>query len=296
MNRPRPWAAFGSGLLQAIRQWPLWLPFYGLLLLLAGLLLWPLEKGLVDLLGHRLAAWEVADGVDVWWLTEALLGPGQESAGSLAAQVFFLLLPAWPFFLSLPFTLLSGGLLNALAGSDRTDWRRFGEGVRRYAGPFTLLLLLEVAALEVGLFLLIILAVVLLQVVGLPGGILVAGLVLVCLGVGLFLLLPWWFGYARVFAVLEKRRHVLQVLGRSGAFLWRNLGPAAGLELGLFFLLLLWSLLYALLKAPLPGTWWPALILLQQVAVLGRIGIRVVRFAGEVYLVREAAPSAEEAG
>jgi hypothetical protein len=41
--------------------------------------------------------------------------------------------------------------------------------------------------------------------------------------------------------------------------------------------------------AHLPLGWWPVVLLVQQAFILGRLGVRLVRLAGGVALVRELA-------
>jgi hypothetical protein len=286
---------------------------------MAGLLLLPLEGALLDWLGRRTAAWDLADGLDLWMVLETALqiadqGGLLEMAGPWSI-IILISLPAWPFVLSLPFALLSGGVLQVLSlstatpgsvsqssgetvrdangprGPSPTHWHRFWQGSRRYARPFTLLSLLETLLVEASLVFLAAILGLSLAVGGMVG-MLAGAIVAIVFGVALVLAIPWWFGYARVIAVVEEERRVLRLLSRSASFLWKNLGPAAILDLLNVPLAWLLLLLHQLLALPIPQSWWIALFLLQQTHIFGRVGARVVRMSSELRLVqgRQEAP------
>ncbi len=274
------WWAFRAGLGEALRRWPIALLFYLVLVLFAGLLLLPLVQGLSDWIGQRLAAADLAEGLPGWLLVEI----GFRPPGFLlpALRVALLALPAWPFVMALPFVVLGGGALAVYAGgSNRSLGKHFWRGVAHYALPFSLLLLLEVVALEIVLGL----ALVLTAALALTGT-LWAPLIPLPLVVAVLMALLWWFEYARVQAVVGPDRHVLRVLGRSAAFLRRNLGPAASLALFNFLLGLLPYLPYYLLARLLSEPWWVGQALLQQLLVLALVGTRLARMAGQVRLVQ----------
>jgi len=275
-----------------LRYWPLVLLFYAALLLLSGLLLLPLARALLGWLGHNLAAAEVAEGLPAWLVVEELMALVRDpvAAGPAGDWPFFLLLslPAWPFFLALPSTILSAGAIAVYAGdTPRTDWRRLGRGIVRYAPLFILLLFMQVALYELALVLTVLLTVLVVVVSGSPWSILLVTPLL-----ALFIVaIPWWFEYARVLAVVEDQRHAFRALGRAGAFLSRRLGPAAVLALYHLVLLLLPYLLSFLLTSLVPNRWWVLLIVVQQATVLLLLAARLARLAGQVALVQSCARS-----
>lgn len=302
------WWAFTSGLYRALRHWPLWLLFYLVVVVLAILVLLPLEQALVRHFGHSLAAWEVAEGIPAWLVGQiAREAPAQGE--TIAATVWWIVLslPAMPLVFSLPFAVLGAGALTAYTEDSR---KRFWPAVARYLGSFTLLVILEAAMLEVVVVLGLFLggaAAGVLAVFGVRTAsgslsavlLVLAGIVLtlvVLVLVALLLLIPWWFEYARALAVVRGQRHVLRVLGQSAAFLRHNLGPAAGLALLGFFLFFVPYLAYGLLTAFIPTSWWPAHIVLEQLLVVAIVGTRLARMAAQVRLVQARGVPARQAG
>ncbi|MBN1485833.1 MAG: hypothetical protein JXA37_14055 [Chloroflexia bacterium] len=288
-----PWIAFKQGFVRALRRWQIWPLFYLANVLLSGLLLWPLARLLLDWLGHSLSAAELADGLDSWLLADLLYQLGTP-AGSreFGLAPWLLTLPLWPLLLSLPFVVLGGGALETYGRplAEQGLWRLFWSGVRRYAWPFALLLLLEVLLSELSMGLGLLLVALVGSLLG-QAGWTIAGAVVLALWVGLSLLLRWWIGYARIMGVLQQERRPGPMLRSSAAFLRRNLGPAAGLSLLHFPLAFLLSLLYGLLNLPRPPCWWVLQVLLQQLFVLGRLGLHLARLSTEVRLVQGRWPS-----
>lgn len=290
MRQIGPWTAFRAGLTLALRYWPLWLLLYAVLMVLAGLLLLAVEPILIDWIGHRLAAWELADGLDAWLMTETLRQLAEEGGlpgvGGGRGGLVLLSLPAWPFLLSLPFATLGGGILALYRDAAlKIDWGHFWTEAGRYAPPFILLLFLEVLLLEGVSLLCLILIGFLFSVAGLVAGA-TGGFIAILLLAAMYLLVPWWFTYARIIAVVDRRRHIWRALGQAVAFLWKHLGPVAGLDLINFLLPIGFTLLYSLCRLPLPRSWWVALVLLQQLLMIGRIGTRLVRLSSETVLVQ----------
>ena len=278
-RRRGAWWSFWTGLRQTLRCWPLCILFYIVLALFAGLLLLPLAKAMIDWIGYRLAAHEMAAGTASWLAVETIWQP---RAGALLG-LLLLSLPAWPFLLSLPFTILSGGALDLYAADlPRIQWKRFWRRTGSFALPFIGLLLLEVVFLELGLLLGV---AAILAVYVFTGSEIVALLPALLLA-ALLVLVPWWIEYARVVAVLRHDRNIPRALGRSAVFLRRNLNPAAGLALLSFVLYLVPYAPYYLLSWLLPGAWWPGHILLQQLLVFVAVGTRLARLAAQVRLVQ----------
>lgn len=308
-TRPRvSWWAFWSGLRLALRHWPLLLLFYLALFVLAGLLLLPWQSALVQHLGHSLAAWEVAEGMPAWLVGQiAREAPAQSATIAETVQWLVLSLPAWPLIFSLPFAVLGGGALTAYAKDSRQG---FWPAVARYLGSFTLLQVLETVILEATVVLGLFLggaAAGVLAVLGLRTDsgalstvlLVLAGIVLTLLVlvlVALFLLIPWWFEYARALAVVQGQRHVLRVLGQSAAFLRRNLGPAASLALFSFLLVFVPYGFCGILTTLIPPSWWPAHIAVQQLLIVAIIGTRLARLAAQVRLVQARAVLARQVG
>jgi len=296
VKRIGPWSAFRTGFARCLQQWPLWLLFCVVLVAVSGLLLWPLERTLAQAIGHRLAAGEIARGIPGWLAAETLRQvreqPDRFAAPLATAGLTF---PAWPFLMALPFGLLSAGALPLYAAAGRrTDWRLFGRGLGRWAGSFALLLLLEVVLFELSIFLLLALtAVVLVATRGTALWVLILTAPILA---AVIVLIPWWFEYARALAVVQQERHVFHLLGTAWGFLFRNLGPAAGLALFNFLLPILPTLLYLLLTLPLPSSWWVGRVFIQQLFVFGLIGTRLVRLASEVCLVQGRGKQARQEG
>jgi hypothetical protein len=287
------WWAFRAGLARALRCWPVMLLFYGALVLVASLLLMPLARMLIGWIGHNLAASEIAQGLPGWLVAEwpgSLIQPGKVLQPlSDWFPLVLLTLPVWPFLLAVPSTLLSAGAIAAYTtATPRTDWRRLGRGLARYAPAFLLLLLVEVTLYELALLATILLTALVIIVTGSLWGLLAAA-PLLAIGI---VVIPWWFEYARTLAVVEERRNVFQALGRAFNFLTHHLGPAAALAIYHFLLTLLPYLPFFLLTWLLPASWWGGWVLLQQALILTLVAARLVRMAGQVALVQARAPAA----
>jgi len=312
---PSAWSAFRAGVGRTLRSWPLVLLFYAALVLLSGLILLPIARALVDWIGHNLAAWEVAEGLPPWLIIEGLTNLVQDpNAASPAGDwplLLLLSLPAWPFVLAIPSTVLSAGAIAVYAGNaplalpistgvdaapddrstgndrdgngvPRTDWKRLGAGLLRYTPSFLLLLFLEVTLYELALLLTVLLAVLVVAVSQNVWSILLTTPILALVVVAI----PWWFEYARTLAVVREQRNVLRALKEAWTFLLRNLGPAAALALYHFALLLLPYLLSFLLARIVPGTWWALQLVYQQAIVMILLATRLARMAGQIVLVQ----------
>lgn len=282
VNTAGPWQVLRTGTARSLRHWPIWLLFFGLLVLLAGLLLIPLAGLLSDWLGHRVAVQDLAEGLNPQIAGDLLHLWNERNPtvdGILAIARYSL--RAWPFLLALPFVILTGGALSIYReGDEALHWPRFWRGLARCAGPFTLILLLQTLVLEgtlnLGLLLL-----------GRAAGgasLGLAALVLIVVVVAL-LLVQWWFEYARVLVVMRQQRHVLRILSESAAFLRRHVGPITGLAFLSGAISLLPLLLYVVLTQFIPPGWWPLRVLLQQMLLLGRVGIKLIRLSAELELV-----------
>lgn len=287
---PGAWWAFRSGLACAFRHWPVWLLFYGTLALTAGLLLVPAARSLSSWVSHRLAAGEVATGLPGWLAAQVAGGIVEHSEAIEATRwipLLLLSLPAWPFLLAVPATVLSAGALPVYAGSAGPGyWRRFGRGLARFSPSFLLLLFLEVSLYELALLATVLFAVL---IAGLSGS-LWSTLLAVPLLALVVAVVPWWFQYARTLAAAEDRRDVLQVLGRAFSFVWRNLGPAAALGVYQFLLALMPYVAYLLLSPLLSSSWWVGRAVLQQALILGLLATRLCRMAGQVAFLKSRLP------
>lgn len=292
-----PWTAFRAGLARMVRAWPLVVLFYAAAALLAGLILLPAARALTGWIGYNLTAAEIAGGLPAWVIIEELMSltPAAGGAAPAGDWPFFLLLslPAWPLLLAVPATILSAGAIAVYAGAapraagavsegGERPWKRMGSGLRRYACPFLLLLLLEVVLYELALLLTVLLTVVVVIVTGSLWSILAVTPILALV----IALLPWWFEYARTIAVVAGQRNVWRALGRSWTWIWHNLGPAAALALYHLLLLLAPYLLSFGLNRVVPGAWWGARIVVQQAVVAAVLGVRLARMAGQVALVQ----------
>ncbi len=286
---PSAWQAFRAGLRRALRHWPLLLLFFAATLLVSGLVLLPIARALFDWAGHRLAAWDLAQGLPGWLIAESpdvLMAPGKAGEAGDAILLVLLGTPVWPFLLSLLPTLLSAGALPVYAGGEGPAGRRFARGLWRYGPTFLLLLFLEAALYELSLLLTIILSVLAAWATGSLWGILIVTPLLAAV----VALVPWWFEYARTVAVVEGERRIFRALGRGFSFLRRNLGPAAALALLHFLLTLAPYLLYLPLDRAWPADWWVGTVALQQALVAMILGTRLARMAGQVALVQARLP------
>jgi hypothetical protein len=109
---------------------------------------------------------------------------------------------------------------------------------------------------------------------------------------GLLLLLFWLalLDFTRLLAVVSDTRRLLGVFVRAVGFVIRHT-PAllvlyllVYLLLGCLFLLFGWGI-----QPYLPPTWWPLLLLGQQLFILLALAVRLIRLAGGAALVMERA-------
>jgi hypothetical protein len=288
------WQAFRTGLHRATRYWQVWLAVYAAHLLAALVLVALPALSLVSGPGHRPAIRYAADGLDAWLVIEILMSPmslaalgetGMEPGMSPALQEVLLVglvtaaatsVLAW--FLS---SFLSGGLLLTYAEAPRAfRWRRYLWGCWHWFGTFLLLGVVQALGWAVTLV---------------PGAILVgaassvgpwlAWLLVAVLGLALIL---WWVlvEYSRINAVAGETQNLFLALGRSARFLLRRPLAVAGLLLlSLIPAALLHGLFRYGLLPRLPLDLWFLVLLVQQIFILGRLGIRLVRLAGGMALV-----------
>lgn len=284
MKRIGAWQAFCRGAALVVRFWPAVPVFYGTLLLAALALLFPAERVLFRTLGYRLASHELADGVDAWLVAAALRAVWHDPDAAVALlRPVVRTLPLWPLLANLPFVLLSAGALSVYAGDVQRLWNAFGWGLARWALPFVGLLLAEIGLLEgaiaatAGL-----LAWAYLRAPSLGLGLTFPAILLLT---ALLLLLPWWFGYARVWIAVHRRANLFQAVAAAWRFLWRNLGAASILELLVLACAVLVAGLLFLAGRLLPGDWWGARLVVEQLLVAALVGIRLVRLAAQAGLV-----------
>ncbi len=307
------WHALRAGLARTTRYWQVWLILYAANLLGALLLVFLPALTLVSEPGHRPAIRQAADGLDAWLVLETLMSPDATAAlgqggpePSLtpdlqqALLVALITLVALPWLAWLPASFLTGGLLLTYAGDPqrRSDWgpqpfrwRRFLWGCWHWFGTFLLLGLVQAFGWLIGLIPGVFLIVAALSVGQWLVWLLVAGL-------GLWL--AFWLvllEYARVAAVVGDTKNAVRALGSGLRFIVRHLLPVAGLYT---LSLLLAAALHALFRLGLMPylrlDWWLLVLLVQQVFILARLGIRLVRLGGETALVMGAsqAPPVQE--
>ncbi len=322
------WKAFWIGLRQAPRHWPYLLLFYAALVFVSGLLLVPLLGVVATWIGRRMAVAELASGPSPVLMLAAgreAWGPVAPFLGKLFSryQDWPTILSA-PFgllslALSLPFNLLSAGVIALFAESadrrieggtveqlsaeaverlreepDRQAGAKisprgrrrkiFWRAVSRWTPLFLLLLAIEVG-LMVGLVWLTFWTT--LEAVRATGNPLVLLPPLPVLA-AILILVPWWFEYARVVAVLSEKKNVLWIVGRSAAVLWRRMGAAALLAIFSFLLPLVFYLVYLLVSLLLPA-WFPPFFP-QQLFILALVGTRLARIGAQVELLRASFP------
>ena len=302
------WSAFRAGLARTTRYWQVWLILYAANLLGALLLAFLPALTWVSEPGHRPAIRQAADGLDAWFVLETLMSPNARAAlgqggpePSLAPDLqqalllALITLVALPWLAWLPSSFLTGGLLLTYAGDPQLTgggapqpfcWRRFLWGCWHWFGTFLLLGLVQAFGWLIGLIPGVLLIVAALSVGQWLVWLLVAGL-------GLWL--AFWLvllEYARVAAVVGDTQSAVRALGSGLRFVFRHPLPVAGLYL---LSLLLAAALHALFRLGLMPHLrldsWLLVLLVQQLFILARLGIRLVRLGGETALVLAASQS-----
>ncbi len=284
MKRIGAWQAFCRGVALVVRWWPLVLVFYGTLLLLSLAVLVPAEQVLLRTLGYRLASHELADGVDAW-LVAGVLRTAWHDPDALVAFLRPILrtLPAWPLLANLPFVALSAGALSVYSGDAQRLWNAFASGLARWGPSFVGLLLVEVVLLEGALGATVgLLAWAYTRAPSLGLGLTLPATLLLT---AFLLLLPWWFGYARVWIAVNGRANLLRGIIGGWRFLWGNLGAASVLELLLLACLLVVAAVHLLANRLIPGDRWCARVVVDQLLVATLVGIRLVRLASQAGLL-----------
>jgi hypothetical protein len=292
------WRAFRSGLHRAAHYWQVWLVLYAANLLAALLLALLPALSLVSGPGHRPAIRQAADGLDAWLIIETLMspstmaalgqgGPPLELPPGLQEVVLLILITviALPSLAWLPSSFLSGGMLLAYSEAPAPfGWRRFLWGCWHWFGTILLLGVIQAAGWLVVLV---------------PAGILIGA----ATAVSRLLLWPmvalqaFWLVFwlvllenSRVAAVASGSKNVGRAFGRALRFVFHRPLPVAGLWALSLLLAGLVHALYRLGLVPyLPLERWLLVFLLQQAFLFGRLGIRLVRLAGETALMVEAA-------
>lgn len=267
-TRPRPWLAFYLfiSLPSAVAA-----PLFAL-----PLLNWARSSLLRQALGERSldALLQLTTGP----LADMRLG----GSGGDATLLFLLLavcgvLLLWPL-LGLGWVWLEGGALTTYADAERPAWRRFGAGCKRWFGPFLVVNVLGVLAVFVvgGLFVAI--AALLWGVSPILGG--GAG-VMGCLFVGA---LATWTELARAVMVARDDRALGPALKGAWRVAFRRPLPLLALLLGGLALYGVLFLLNRAVTGALPYSWWLAVLVVQQLSVVLRLGVRLGRQAGEMGL------------
>ncbi|MGC8872838.1 MAG: hypothetical protein ACP5SI_00115 [Chloroflexia bacterium] len=284
MKRVGACEAFRRGIDLVVRFWPVVILFYGMLLVISAAVLFPAQRALARALGHRLALQELADGVDPWVVAAAIRALWHDpEAVSRSLGPVVLSLPAWPLMANLPFVLLSAGALSVYVRKERTLWCGFGTGLVRWSPSFLALLLGETVLLEGTLI--ATLALVGLAYLRAPAVGLAFTLAAIPLWSAFALLLPWWFGYARVWIAVHRRARLGEALVGAWRFLWRNLGAASVLELLLVAGAAGVGVLQFLAGRLLSDGWWGARLVAEQLLVAVLVGIRLARLAAQAGLL-----------
>ncbi len=189
------------------------------------------------------------------------------------------LLVLWPL-LKLLWVWMEGGTLVTYTDPAPPSWERFWEGCRRYFGPFLLLNLLGVLAIGLvgGVALALSIGLARLAPVLGWGGVIVGGL--------LVAVLATWIETARTVTVVNGDRHVIKALRNAGDMI-------AGYPLAILALMGASGVLYGVLFGIhrglitwIPIPWWLLSFGVQQIYLIARLGVRLVRQAGEVGLAR----------
>jgi len=291
------WSAFRAGIARAFRyRWILVLALAVNLCTALALVALP-AVGLAGRPAHR-AIRQAADGVDAWQVIEALLSPAADVAlgdnsGAAASRMgvgmllelvtLGLLLPlAWP-----PAAFLSGGALLVYAEAAQPfRWRRFLWGCWHWFGDC--LLLDGVLGLAQAALLILALSVLLAASAAASW---TAWVALPLLAVAALV----WLALAELthaIAVADGTRNVLRSLGRAVTLLFRRLPAVAGFYgLALLLLLLLHGIFRLGLLPLLPLSWWPLVLVTQQLYIIGRLWARLARLAGGVALYKGKPPA-----
>ena len=255
----------------------------------------PVAAAMNTWVGHRLTARDLARDFDGLSLLEPMMSAGSllssgasPSAGALAssravattliamlgtALVAGLVAP-------LPGIVLGGGVLLTYV-EGHFAWRRFLWGAWHWLFSFFMLAVLSglCAALVVTL------GVVVLAFIGQVQPLTIPAVVMIGL---VYAAVAMTFEYARVIAVTDNTRNVVQALGRSVILIARQ--PVW--TLGLYALMSVAGLalipLYANVVAPIiPFEWALVAIVAQQLLILARLWARLARWASEAALYRQ---------
>jgi len=297
------WQAFRAGLDRAARYWPVWLILYAANLFGALLLVLLPALSMVSDFGHRPAMRQAAGGLDAWLVLETLMSPGAmaalgqggpEPAWTPALQQAILVglvtVAALPWLAWLPASFLNGGLLLTYAGSPQPfRLRRFLWGSWHWFGTFLLLGVVQALGWIIGLI-----PAAVLLVAALPAGQWLLWFLVAVLGLWMVLWLVV-LEYSRIAAVVGDTQNAFRALGRGVRFVFRHPLPVAGLYA---LSLLLAASLHAVFRLGLMPTlrleWWLLVLLVQQVFIVARLGLRLARLGGGTALVVGAAQSAPD--
>jgi hypothetical protein len=264
---------------------------YGVNLLLALPAFSVARSALKAALGNSLAGESLLAGFDYSvWLD--LTGPRNTLIGTL------LPLAASMAVLSVVMhTFLAGGVLDLLAREKRFSTPSFFRACGTYLGRFFRIWILTAAVLLLAAVLFGTFLSTIIDIVNAQSGseqttgiALVVSLILFSFPV---LLIFMASDYARIYTVVGNGRSSWKALGRGFQFLFRNPGATLGLHLLLLLLLCVAVALYLFVEGVIdvdPGAAILLLVLLQQLFMVARAGIRVAFSAGEVALYDERKP------
>ncbi|MGB1251804.1 MAG: hypothetical protein ACPG8W_14390 [Candidatus Promineifilaceae bacterium] len=260
----------------------LWVNLY-LVSLVSGLLLL-ISPAMTLLNAANLTAIEAAaDGADLWHLTElVLLGNVDTVLGRAVSNTITTMLQstalnlvlgilAFSFFLS---AYLRGGTLARLSDTGKS----FHPSARRYV-----LSLLFLQAFHFGLILITVIV-----TTAVAGAVGIQQYMLTILVAGLSVLPLWivWFELSAVALIQHNTTNPFRALSQGFRTLFRR--PLALIGFYMLALLLMagfqWVMRFAV-QPNLPATWWPLVLVVQQVGIFGRIGLRLFRYAGALQLV-----------
>ncbi|MBI5878924.1 MAG: hypothetical protein HZB53_14835 [Chloroflexi bacterium] len=245
------------------RRVRLWLPLFGLSLMLAVVQTWPLIDNRAL---HNPYLNDLATGGSDAWLLAALSNP---QGASMLTALYLLSTVVLTAVFAGAYNFISGAMLAAWAGQS-SFWR----GGARYFLSFVVLGLLLIIAGTIGLA---IGAALMATGSGLVGGIAAVVLLQLVNVIG---------EYARALAVSRQRRNPFAMAARSAGFVARHF-PAVAL-LAVLGLLAQAALLIMLAQVGATVTIWSPLagVIVQQMFVFGILWVKVLRLAVAAQLVR----------
>jgi len=234
--------------------------------------------------GHRLAAHDLSRSFDMLLVMEPLLSSRSDQPAdaqpvvTLLSVMLMAAAVAW-LMSSLPNVVLGGGVLLTW-GDGRFAWRRFLWGAWHWLLPFAALLII----FDVCVALILACGAGILMLVGMARAsiLMLPTLMLTAL---VYAAAVMTFDYARVVAVADETRNILQAIVRAVGFIAHRPIQTGGLYLLMTVAGLALMPLYAGVIAPLiPFEWGLAAIAAQQLYIAARLWTRLARWAAMMTL------------